>query len=42
MYLFKEGPIEDESDEEAEPAAKRGVDLGVGSLRPTEPAGKED
>jgi ferritin-like protein len=40
-YLFKEGPIKDESDHEARPAGK-GADLGVGSLRPAETAGKEE
>jgi hypothetical protein len=41
-YLFKEGPIEDESGDEAGPAGKGAADLGVGSLRPSEPAGRED
>jgi hypothetical protein len=43
-HLFKEGPIqdEDESDGEAAPAGKGAAGLGVGSLRPTEPAGRED
>jgi ferritin-like protein len=41
-YLFKEGPIEDEASDGAEPAGRRANDLGVGSLRPIEPAGKED
>jgi ferritin-like protein len=40
-YLFKEGPIEDESGGEAGPSGKGTADLGVGSLRPTEPTGRE-
>jgi ferritin-like protein len=43
-YLFKEGLIKDEdgSDDEAAPVGKGATDLGVGSLRPVEAAGREE
>jgi ferritin-like protein len=41
-HLFKEGPIEDAPDEEAQPGGKGAADLGVGSLRPAGAAGRED